>query len=245
MKAKLGSSLRTLHMTLLIAAFATYAVADAQVGSSVRGSVYQEPQAVVQHQAINQAVRLSHIAPEVVPGLRFTQHDGDLFLCNNRLALTFRGAAAQFGLKSLVDLQTRREFVMPGYDNDLFRVELRPKHAFVYGHRTVFPSDASPDNCAWKLQQHEDKVVLVLTWQDVPASKVINAVNATATIELGPTGLSRWKLSVENRMDSYGLWTVDFPRMPAIGASGLDAESSDFVAVPLKLGRRWDHPRHM
>lgn len=190
---------------------------------------------------IERAVRLSRTTPEVAPGVRFASYEECLFLCNRRMALTFDGREGAFGLKSLVDLALRREFVVPGFDGDLLRVEMKPAGEPAAPARQVLSSTAPPEGCSWRIERSGKQAVLSLRWA-VPGPEAGQSVDAEATVSLAAEGLSRWRLRLLSNGERFGLWCVDFPRLPALGASG-ETREVDYLAIPMEQGRRWRDPR--
>ena len=144
----------------------------------------------LQAQSVRIATELSRTAPEIAPGVRAKQTDHGIFLCNGRLALTLAGPSGAFGLCDIVDLKAGRSFVTPGFDDALFRIELRPRHAYGYSSTVVWSKDASVGGCSAEITRDGAEAVLRLRWEGVPAGGN-PAVDAEATVRLGPTGGSR------------------------------------------------------
>jgi hypothetical protein len=202
-----------------------------------------EAQDAGQAAQVRQALELAAAAPEVAPGVRLQEDPTGIFLCNDRLALRLAGPQGAFGLQALVDLQTHRSFIVPGFDDDLFRVELRPRASYVYPATAALASATPAEGCTSHWEVRDGAVVLTLRWEGVLAEGV-PAVDAEATITLRAGEMSRWHLKVTSRQGGAGIWLVDFPRFPALGASGDDAWRTDYLAIPMQQGWRWRDPRH-
>lgn len=202
-------------------------------------------QSAGQARQVSEAAAWSREAPELAPGVRFAARGEGLFLCNERLALHLAGPEGGFGLCGLVDLALGRAFVMPGFDRSLWRVELRPKSAFAHSAVVTHASEAPAAACSYAVEGNGPEVVLRLSWKGVPAEGEEGAVvDAEATVSLRAGDMARWRLRVAARKSGLGLWLVDFPRFPALAASGEDTASTDYLAIPMQQGWRWRDPRH-
>jgi len=187
-------------------------------------------------------VELCRAAPEVAPGVHFAATPDGLILCNERLALAFGGPEEAFGLRSLVDLEANRAFVVPGYDTDLWRVELRPATEYVYGGAVVTASATPASGCSHELEVRDDAAVLRLAWRGAMVEGA-PALDAEATVTLRAGDLARWRLKATSRDPLEAIWLVDFPRIPGLGASGEGAVETEYLAIPMQQGWRWRDPR--
>ncbi len=201
-----------------------------------------ESQATAQAEMIAGAQRMARTAPEIAPGVQAQETEDGLFLCNSSLALMFAGPSGAFGLRGLVDLEAERSFIVPGFGDAIFRVELRPKQPYHYAAPVVYSSFTPASGCSSELARDGEDALLTLRWEAVPAGE-IPAIDAEATIRLGATGASRWQLTVKSHLKGCGIWLVDFPRIPGLGASGDNAPLTDYLAISNGQGWRWPDPR--
>ncbi len=184
-----------------------------------------------QQATLQQALARFEQAPQVAPGVRFLEDaaTAELFLSCGRTALTFGAGAAGFPLRSLVDVPSQTEFIIPGGAGGLFRLELRPAVSYAYAATVVTPGSG-----AHRLEQEGGVVRLVLDFEPNQGAKV------TVTISAKGDELPRWRLAA-SASAGMALWLVDFPCIDRLGPMG--DRDREYLALPSGQGRREVEPR--
>ncbi len=172
----------------------------------------------------------SQSASEVLSGVRFSEdpESGELFLASGRTAITLGPGAEGFPLRSLVDLPTQTEFIVPGGDGKLFSIELRAGQPYTYSGGFAGPGPGSHH-----LETADGTARLILDYEPH------QDVKAQVTIAAGADGLLRWRIDVEGV--GRAVWLVDFPCIDRLGAMG--DRDSEYLALPSGQGYLQRDPR--
>ena len=156
---------------------------------------------------------------------------------NSRVRLRFE--AGSMSLKGLTDLGSGVDHVTrPSGEATLWELE------FAAGvQRRTLSSTHFPCTQASLQERASGGQRLLLEWLDVPGLREDQALTVRVTVDLPPDdGVARWPISVDNRSDYWGLWSVAFPRV-----SGLPSRGAYDIARPVfSLGGRllpkWERP---
>lgn len=172
----------------------------------------------------------SQSASEVLSGVRFSEdpESGELFLASGRTAITLGPGAEGFPLRSLVDLPTQTEFIVPGGDGKLFSIELRAGQPYTYSG-----GFAGPGSGRHRLETADGTARLILDYEPH------QDVKAQVTIAAGADGLLRWRIEVQGV--ARAVWLVDFPCIDRLGAMG--DRDSEYLALPSGQGYLQRDPR--
>jgi len=170
-------------------------------------------------------------APEVAPGVRLSEptDTGGLFLSCGRTALTFGPGDRGYPLRSLVDIPTKTEFIVPGGRGELFRLELRPGQPYTYSGAI-----AGPGRATHRVEQADGAVRLILDYEPCGGAQ------ATVTIEAAEGRMPRWRIDVKAD-PGLSVWLVDFPQIDRLGPCG--DRDSEYLALPSGQGRLQLDPR--
>jgi hypothetical protein len=184
-----------------------------------------------QRATLQRALARFEQAPQVAPGVRFLEDvaAAELFLSCGRTALTFGAGAAGFPLRSLVDVPSQAEFIVPGGAGELFRLELRPAVSYAYAATVVVPGRG-----VHRLEQDGGTVRLVLDFEPKGGAK------ATVTIKAKEGDLPRWRIDA-SAAGGQALWLVDFPCIDRLGPTG--EREREYLALPSGQGRLELEPR--
>jgi len=163
--------------------------------------------------------------------------EAEMVLSNRNTSLTFARTEGGFCLAHLRCLRPSHDFFPPGGSaGPLWRIVLRPR-SYDEAQQVQVDSVAHAE-LSWSKRATEEGWEVTLRWTGVDVPGEPGALDVTVSVSLaGGDALSHWRISVANRSERLGLWTVDFPLFPdlTVGAEGE-------LACPLGWGVLYKDP---
>ncbi len=149
----------------------------------------------------------------------------------------FEFEEGSYGLSAMIDKTTNiNHIVNSGKSHHLFALTMRnglqEDHINnIYIQRPYYKFYMKPVKAEVQKEANGTQIATIV-WDDFMFWKEKNIMKIKVTIELPKnSGIAQWRISVDNRSDTWGLWTVDFPYFSDIIKSG----EYNF-AVPLHNG---------
>ncbi len=136
-------------------------------------------------------------------------------LSNSYVRLEFEPQG--MGIASLVDLQSGAKHIQPTHEKHLLW-----EVAFARGSQIErISNNYSPCNYAVVEKLPGGVQRAIMEWNDLQWWHENRVVSVRVTVDLPPdSGIAQWRISVSNKSNYWGLWSVTFPYVSGFPASG-------------------------
>ena len=171
-----------------------------------------------------------------VYSLIFAQNKQPALVLENDF-VRFEFEEGSYGLSAMIDKTTNVNHVAnDGKSHRLFQITMRNglQEDYInniYIQKPYYKFYMKPVKA--EVQKKSDGTqIAVIEWDNFEFWKEKNVMGIKVTVELPPnSGIAKWRISIDNRSDIWGIWTVKFPYFTYMVAKG----EYDF-AVPLHNG---------
>ena len=157
----------------------------------------------------------------------------NVILAGDGVALRFTRNGQGMGLAQVAHLESQSDFLARGRTlTDLWSLTFQ--HTETKELATVLPACAAATT--WEARTEGDAASLQMTWERCTVGDAVGALDVVVAVSAAnDSGLTRWRLRLNNRSERYGLWEIRFPRIASIGPRG-------YVCVPRKWGTVYEVP---
>lgn len=175
-------------------------------------------------------------------GLAFKESARELLMINDDMGLVFVKEDRTFSLSRLYGVKTATEYLsaQPAAPSDgLWQLALRRDRGC--DSRELILTSSSAAEVSHHVEQTPSQVALRILWKNLDADKEKGVIDVEALVTLRKGDpLSSWRINVNNRSKTYGLWNVIFPVLPLqpIG----DNARENILVVAKKRGSRCESP---
>ena len=156
-----------------------------------------------------------------ISSIFWAQGKEQAFVLENNF-VRFEFEKGSYGLSAMIDKVTKVNHILNAdKPYRLFNITMR--NGMQEGHiSNYYLRNSSMHPVKAEIQKKDDGTqVALIVWDNFEFWKEKNVMQIKVTVELPKnSGIAKWRISVDNRSKTWGLWTVDFPSFTNLIKSG-------------------------